>query len=234
MRQINLSPRLAAIAALVPDGARLADIGTDHALLPISLLLSGRIRSAVAADIRPGPLARAESNAREYGVKEIAFVLCDGLDRIPSDSADTVVIAGMGGENIAGILERAPWVKDGPILLLQPMSKPEELRRALCASGIRILSEKLVQDNGRIYSVICARGGEPARYTPAELYTGRYEQIAGEELFLPFLSALEEKIDSALDGMTRSERPSNAERMAALSSVREELSQMRCRYAEGF
>ena len=234
MGQIVLPPRLAAIADLVPDGARLADVGTDHALLPISLLLSGRIVSAVAADIRPGPLSRAESNAKACGVKNIRFELCDGLDRVSSEDADTVVIAGMGGENISGILERAPWARDESLLLLQPMSRPEELRRALCSMNIEILSEKLVEDNGRIYSVICARGGIPADFTPAELYIGRFEQIAGEPLFLPYLSSLEQKLDAALKGLSRSDRPSDADRFAVLKAVREELSQMRCRYADGF
>ena len=64
----KLPPRLAAIAALVPDGARLADVGTDHALLPIRLLLDGKIQSAVATDIRPGPLSRAKENAYAAGV----------------------------------------------------------------------------------------------------------------------------------------------------------------------
>lgn len=235
MKQIVLPPRLAAIADLVPDGARLADVGTDHALLPISLLLSGRIVSAVAADIRSGPLQRAKSNAGEYGVENIRFALCDGLDQISPDDADTVVIAGMGGENIAGILERASWAGEGALLLLQPMSRPEELRRALCAMNIGILSEKLVLDNGRIYSVICARGGaSPSPYSPAELYTGRYDQIAADPLFLPFVSALEKKIDAALKGLSRSDRSSDAERLSQLNSVREQLTQMRCRYDKGF
>ena len=100
----KLPPRLAAIAALVPDGARLADVGTDHALLPIRLLLDGKIQSAVATDIRPGPLSRAKENAYAAGVQDLSCVLCDGLTDVSPDSVDTVVIAGMGGENIAAIL----------------------------------------------------------------------------------------------------------------------------------
>ena len=111
----KLPPRLAAIAALVPDGARLADIGTDHALLPIRLLLDGKIQSAIAADIRPGPLSRAKENACAAMVTNLSCVLCDGLTGISPDSVDTVVIAGMGGENIAGILRAAPWACSGAV-----------------------------------------------------------------------------------------------------------------------
>ena len=233
MDKITLSPRLDAIAALVPNGARIADVGTDHALLPVKLLLSGRCSSAVATELRPGPLSRAKSNAEKYGVEKIRFILCDGLEEIRPGEVDTVIIAGMGGENIAGILERAPWTNDGVTLLLQPMSRPEELRRFLCSAGFEITSERLVMDSGRIYSVICARGGEPASYTEAELYTGRYEQISGEALFLPLLSGWEEKFGTALNGLARSGKEEDAGRRAKLSTVRKQIAEMKRRYTEG-
>lgn len=131
----KLPPRLAAIAALVPDGARLADVGTDHALLPIRLLLDGKIQRAVATDIRPGPLSRARENAYAAGVQDLSCVLCDGLTGISPDSVDTVVIAGMGGENIAAILRAAPWACRNALCILQPMSRPEELRAVRRRSG---------------------------------------------------------------------------------------------------
>ena len=121
----KLPPRLAAIAALVPDGARLADVGTDHALLPIRLLLDGKIQSAVATDIRSGPLSRAKENAYAAGVQDLSCVLCDGLTGISPDSVDTVVIAGMGGENIAAILRAAPWACRNALCILQPKARPE-------------------------------------------------------------------------------------------------------------
>ena len=140
----KLPPRLAAIAALVPDGARLADVGTDHALLPIRLLLDGKIQSAVATDIRPGPLSRAKENAYAAGVQDLSCVLCDGLTGVSPDSADTVVIAGMGGENIAAILRAAPWACRNTLCILQPMSRPEELRAALPSLGLTIRAERLL------------------------------------------------------------------------------------------
>ena len=146
----KLPPRLAAIAALVPDGARLADVGTDHALLPIRLLLDGKIQSAVATDIRPGPLSRAKENACAAGVQDLFCVLCDGLTGISPDSVDTVVIAGMGGENIAAILRAAPWACRNALCILQPMSRPEELRAALPSLGLMIRAERLVRDAGRL------------------------------------------------------------------------------------
>ena len=165
----KLPPRLAAIAALVPDGARLADVGTDHALLPIRLLLDGKIQSAVATDIRPGPLSRAKENAYAAGVQDLSCVLCDGLTGISPDSVDTVVIAGMGGENIAAILRAAPWACRNALCILQPMSRPEELRAALPSLGLTIRAERLVREvlaGLERHAVLrCPRGtGQTARY----------------------------------------------------------------------
>ena len=146
-RTFKLPPRLAAIAALVPDGARLADIGTDHALLPIRLLLDGKIQSAIAADIRPGPLSRAKENACAAMVTNLSCVLCDGLTGISPDSVDTVVIAGMGGETICTILAAAPWLREGRRLILQPQSKAAELADWLWRSGFTIEDVPVEEDD---------------------------------------------------------------------------------------
>ena len=150
-RRIELSPRLRLAADLVPEGARLADVGTDHAYLPACLLMEGKIPSAIAADLREGPLSRARETAAEYGCGDrMAFRLCDGLSGIRPEETDAVVIAGMGGETIAQILEAAPWVRTRKIpLVLQPMSSIPELRQRLGEGGFRILEERLARE-GRI------------------------------------------------------------------------------------
>ena len=94
--------------------------------------------SAVATDIRPGPLSRAEALRRELGIASMRCVLCDGLEGVAPHEADTVIVAGMGGENIAEILYKAPWTASETLLLLQPMSRPEALREALNVSGIAV------------------------------------------------------------------------------------------------
>ena len=115
MGELELTPRLRQAAQWVPQGVRLADIGTDHGHLPIWLMLQGRIQSAIAADLRPGPLSRARENARRYGVTGIDFRLCDGLSAIRAEECDAVVIAGMGGENIAAILAQAGRVRSAVV-----------------------------------------------------------------------------------------------------------------------
>ena len=96
---MELTPRLRAIAEQVPQGARLADIGTDHGYLPVWLLLSGQIDRAIAADLREGPLKRAKETAARFGMGDrVDFRLCDGLSGIRPEEVDAAAIAGMGGE----------------------------------------------------------------------------------------------------------------------------------------
>ncbi|MBQ3102732.1 MAG: SAM-dependent methyltransferase, partial [Oscillospiraceae bacterium] len=124
-KKLILQPRLQALSQLVPDGARMADIGTDHGYLPVYLLQEGKITFAIASDINREPLEHARRTALEYHITEhIDFRLCGGLDLIEPHEVDTVVVAGMGGETIAAILSAAPWLMKSEItLLLQPMSK---------------------------------------------------------------------------------------------------------------
>ena len=113
MRNLELTPRLRLLADWVPPGARLADVGTDHAYLPVWLRLHGRVVSAIACDLREKPLARARETGRAYGADGIDYRLGNGLEVVEPEEADTIVIAGMGGENIAAILARAPWTSAG-------------------------------------------------------------------------------------------------------------------------
>lgn len=232
---VKLPPRLAFLASLVPKGAKVADVGTDHGLLPVWLLENGIAASAVATDIRPGPLSHAENLRRERGLSGMRCILCDGLQEIEPSEADTVIIAGMGGENIAGILRRAPWTRSETLLLLQPMSKPEELRKALEEMQIRIIGEHLVEDTGRIYPVLMAAGGEPDTLTEAEYYTGAYDLVYKEALFLPMLTSLEKKTTAAVQGLEKSKDAFDGERIIHLRRVSAEIEMMRRKYyAEGF
>lgn len=228
----KLPPRLAAIAALVPDGAQLADVGTDHALLPIRLLQDGKIQSAVATDIRPGPLSRAKENAYSAGVANLSCVLCDGLTGVAPDSVDTVVIAGMGGENIAGILRAAPWACAGALLLLQPMSRPEELRAALPSLGLSICAERLVRDAGRLYSIIAVMAGAPDEFSPGELFCGKYSLLTADPLFPDILSEQEKRLETAIRGLQRSERETDLERLDALRLAAADIAKVRGTYSD--
>jgi tRNA (adenine22-N1)-methyltransferase len=130
--------------------------------------------------VNEGPLQRGRETAESYAVADkITFCRRDGLAGLDRSQADTVVIAGMGGELIARILSQAPWTRE-VTLLLQPMSSQPELRAWLLANGYRIPRETIVREGEKFYTVLRAEGGqEPRPYTQAERFAGRQRQ--GEE-----------------------------------------------------
>ena len=175
MRTIHLTPRLQMTADLAPEGARLADVGTDHAYLPAALILEGKIPWAIAADLRQGPLDRARATVRECGLTgRVAFRLCDGLTGIQPGEVDAVVIAGMGGETIAAILSAAPWVRTEDVpLILQPMSSFPDLRGWLQGNGFAIQEERLAREGEMLYTALLVRAGEMEPLSPEELWAGK-------------------------------------------------------------
>jgi tRNA (adenine22-N1)-methyltransferase len=219
---LQLQPRLQMLADLVPAGARLADVGTDHGYLPVWLLQRGRIASAIAADIGAEPLAHARATAEEYGVSGIDFRLCDGLSGIAPEETDAVVIAGMGGETIVHILEGASWTREpGKTLLLQPMTKPELLRVWLTAHGYRIWQEHLVHDKSFIYPILRVTGGEGEPLTLAEIHAGvglREDPLYGE-----YLSRQLRRLEKALEGLRRGTGTENRERIKQLADIYQAL-----------
>ena len=157
-----LDVRLGAAANFVPKGARLADIGSDHAYLPISLCLDGKIECALASDINEGPVAAAIANIGKNGLSDkIKAIRADGLDSAREFAPDCITVLGMGGELIVSILERADWIRDEKItLVLQPMTHPEILSAYLAKNGFEVVDEVIVCDGGRddrIYRIIAAK-----------------------------------------------------------------------------
>ena len=155
----NLSLRLSTIASLVPKGAFVCDVGTDHGFLPIFLMESGKVRSVIATDINEKPLKKAEENLKKSGAEGVTLRLCDGLSGIKKGEADTVIIAGMGGEVISGILERGKEITENAdiTLILQPTTSPEFLRKYLYETGYEIIKEIPVEENGKLYSVMLVK-----------------------------------------------------------------------------
>lgn len=151
----TLTDRLYTIQTLIPKGVRVADIGTDHAHLPISLIRSGITEKVIACDIREKPLDNARKNIEKTKTVGIELRLGDGLSPVKPDEVDYIVIAGMGGEVISGILGSAKWTKDPKhTLLLQPMTSADALRRWLSENNFKIISETAVFDGGKLYTVI--------------------------------------------------------------------------------
>lgn len=215
---LSLQPRLRAIADLVPDGAHLVDVGTDHGFIPVDLLLSERIASAIASDIGAAPLDHARRTAEQCDLTDgIEFRLCDGLQGISADEVDCVVIAGMGGDNIVSILEAASWTKAGTFLLLQPMSKAEVLRSWLPVNGYRVVAERLVADKGVIYPILSVRGGEMRAVEEHEFWGGFL--LNGDPLQERYLDERILRLRRAAAGLEKARDPGLQERRAELCAI---------------
>lgn len=221
MRPIELSPRLHSVARLVPKGAILADIGTDHAFLPVWLLQRGVIDRAIAADLREGPLSKARANAEKYGLTEkMSFRLCNGLDRICPEEADTIAIAGMGGETIANILAAAPWTKDGRHrLLLQPMTSLYDLRDFLSVRGYTILREHINREDRRLYITMEVAAGECKPYSEGEKWAGQQWKGMDSPLRLDYLNEMLFRANRALAGLERSAKEEDKARLDHLRII---------------
>jgi len=192
MRDTVLDARLMSAAELVRQGAVFADIGTDHAYLPIFLLESGRIERAVLSDVNRGPLESAAENVREHGLSErVELVLTDGAAALAGKGITDYAVCGMGGELIARIVSDAPSMRDAGVrLILQPMSRQSTLRVELAALGFSILRESYSYAEGKYYVCMLAEytggaeipdpiaaelGAYPEAQTETEAYHGYLE-----------------------------------------------------------
>jgi tRNA (adenine22-N1)-methyltransferase len=165
---------MAAIAAMVKPGSRLADIGTDHAYLPVYLVTEGIIQFAVAGDVNHGPFLSAVESIKRYQLTSAIDVrLGDGFNVLIPGEVDTVILAGMGGAGIIGILSRHKDITSSlSRLILQPMLAAGAVRHWLVDNGWHLVDETLVEDDGRIYEIIVAEQGESHKYPDIEYDIG--------------------------------------------------------------
>ena len=203
-RFLRLRPRLRQIADMIPNGARIVDVGTDHGYVPTWLLQQGIISTAIATDIHDEPLQHAWMTAVSCCLAEqISFRLCDGLDDVDPDEVDTVIIAGMGGETIIDILSRAEdFFTDRHRLLLQPMSKQAELRLYLAKVGWHFDEERLVRDRGELYTLMSMRFGATYAISAREAFCG--VALHGDPLYGEHLRDCADKLRRVIDGLRKS------------------------------
>ncbi|NLL39400.1 MAG: SAM-dependent methyltransferase [Clostridiales bacterium] len=228
LSNLKLSDRLYKIATYVPKGSRIADIGTDHCHIPIWLILGNVVESAIASDIKKGPLEAARRSAAEYGVLDkIDFRLSDGLAEIDHREADTLIIAGMGGENIAEIIESSDWKwEDRHRLILQPMTKQAELCGFLYENGFTVLDEVLAKDGGEIYRILLVGYIKSPIPADANLWVGQSLLEKKDPLLPEYLQLIISKTRKAISGVLSGNDP-DTEKLNMLRKRLEEFKTMK-------
>jgi tRNA (adenine22-N1)-methyltransferase len=165
---LRLSPRLRAVAEMVPHGVRVADVGTDHALLIAWLVAHGRVGAGIGTDVNAGPLAQARRTLAATGVSGVELREGNGLEPLRAGEVDVAVLAGMGGARIVRLLDACPAVVDALRgLVLQPNTDWVLVRRWVAARGLWLAGEAMAEDRGKFYVVLDVRP-RPREGDPSE------------------------------------------------------------------
>lgn len=176
---MELSYRLNKIAQKVTQNGIIADIGTDHAYIPIFLYKNNKIKSGIACDISKGSLQKAKDNIKKYNLQgKIQTRLGNGLEKISlQDNVDTVIIAGIGGMLMIDILEKGKYILENvKELILQPQKDIDKVREYLHKNNFKIIDDEMLKDDGKYYTIIKSiKGKEDILYKKEEYVFGRFE-----------------------------------------------------------
>ncbi len=229
---LPISKRLLCCASLVPEGARVADIGCDHGYLGIHLLIQGIASYVAASDLRPLPLQTAKDNAAAFGTSDrMDFFVADGLSAISPGSVNTIVCAGMGGDNIADILDAAPWVRTPDCtLILQPNTSGNHLRKYLGDHGFSIRREVLVKDGNFLYFTLAAVFGGGVPLTPGQQYVSPALLAEPSYLLPEYFDRVCKGLQQALEGIGKSKKDADRQRLPYYQSALNEVLEMRKQY----
>ncbi len=198
---IDLKGRLKLIADKIPVCNVVADIGTDHAYLPVYLIQNGRCQRSIASDVKPGPVQVANRNIAKYKLSDkIETRMGSGLDTLESSEADAVIIAGMGGTLLAELLEAGVQkASNADVLVLQPMNDLDIVRKWLYDHCFEIFDEELSAEGNKIYCVISARyTGQNKSYMDFELHVGECLLKKQDPLLLSYCEMKVKQIDRVL------------------------------------
>ncbi len=188
---MHLSKRLTKVASFVTKGNRVADIGCDHGYVPIYLVKENIAVSAIAADVRKGPLSRAEEHIKEYGLEaQIETRLSDGLEKIKPKEVQSIVMAGMGGLLMIRLLslgtETAHAAEE---LILSPQSDLDEFRRFMIRDGYTICQEAMMKEDGKYYFIFYVKPETDTRvWSDAEYLFGKSFEADSVELVKEYLA----------------------------------------------
>lgn len=215
---MQLSKRMQMIADMVKPADCIADIGTDHGYIPIWLAENGITKHVIAADVRKGPLSRAQEHVREYGLQEyIELRLGDGLRVLSPGEADRIIIAGMGGLLMIEILSDCPEIAaQTEELILSPQSDIDAVRRYLHDIGFRIEAEDMTVEDGKYYTVMRCRHGEDCIYTPEDYLYGKILIDNSHSVLADYLNHKMQKTQEIICRLTASNTEKSKKRIEEL------------------
>lgn len=216
--KIPLSIRLKKIYDIMPECNCFADIGTDHAYLPVYMCAMGKCKTAIASDIVSGPLERANATILKFGMRDkISVRLGPGVSTLSSDEADVVSIAGMGGLIIAQILEQGRYVlKNATKIIVQPMTAVEDLREYLYKNNWNIEQEYLVKENDKLYNILSISSSDSnTAFEPGDIdiFIGRHLIEDKPDLYNEYLERKIFKLDKMIAGLKKSSSENSADKI---------------------
>lgn len=224
-----MTPRLLCITSFAEKGCKVADIGTDHAYIPIWLVAHSIAESAIAMDIKEGPLRRADDNIKKFSLESrISTRLSNGLEKLVAGEVDTVVIAGMGGILINEILEAGKHLGDSVgRYILQPMTAVEETRKYLAENGFCIENEKLAQEEDKIYCVLSVARGNMKIDKKIGYYVGEKLIEQKDPLLIAYLNGKIYEYEKAIASLLLSDKSKTAEKLAHFTYLSCEMKKIR-------
>lgn len=208
---MKLSNRLEMVVSFVMPGNSAADVGTDHGHVPVELVRRGIVTHAIAMDVRKGPLSKAEENIQAAGMKEsVEIRLSDGVNKLNPGEAESVIIAGMGGELVIHILEEGHHMWDTvKQWVLSPHSEIHKVREWLENHGFRIVKEDMVFEEGKFYTVLDARRGSTGGVLRSAgeqekfFRYGEYLRETKNPVFMDFLKDEETRLERLQSGLKK-------------------------------
>jgi len=193
-------------ASLVREGKVIADIGTDHAYLPVYLVSNGKNPSAIAADVKKGPLENARKTVEQNNLSgKIELRISDGFDMLYHAEAEDFVLSGMGGTLMAELISRTQWLKNEDLhLVLQPQSHAQDIRKYLCENGFEIKNEICINEGERLYIAFDAYfTGRAQRKSEAYYYFGSFPDKEDENA-KRYVSALKKRLEKEKAALKKS------------------------------
>ncbi len=236
MNRPVLSERMQAIEDMVLPGLPLADIGTDHGMIPADILLKGICPFAVLTDINPGPLEKCRENLKAFGVDPSMYSIIqgDGLDPVGDGGFGTVITAGMGGELIISIFEETGWSTERPEgvplarrFVVQPRTHADDLRSYLTEAEFRLCDYKLAKERGRICEVFAVEPCGAGELRPDSGLVSEFLLAKNDPLICEFLDGKIRKACRIADDASASDRADAKEASELWRAVASQLEEIR-------